>query len=178
MTTNVLIVHASRFGSTRDIAERIALRLHEAGLAVTVAPVDAAPDPSDYEAVVIGSAVEGSKWLPGAVTFVRRHSVVLAERQVWLFSSGPVGDRAAASRQPDPRDLTGIREVIGVRDHQVFGGAFRRATADFSDMGLIERTVVRRLLPDGDWRDWPVIDAWAATIARALPLDRATAGSR
>jgi menaquinone-dependent protoporphyrinogen oxidase len=28
--------------------------------------------------------------------------------------------------------------------------------------------VVRKFLPDGDWRDWPTIEAWAAGIAREL----------
>jgi menaquinone-dependent protoporphyrinogen oxidase len=177
MTANVLIVHASRFGSTQGIAERIALRLHEAGLAVTVAPADAAPDPADYDAVVVGSAVEAAKWRPAAVHFVRRHAVTLAERPVWLFSSGPVGARAAAAPQPDPRDLADLRELIGIRDHQVFGGAFHRATSNFDDMGLIERTLVRRFLPDGDWRDWQVIDAWAETIARDLVRTPVAAGT-
>ena len=176
MTANVLIVHASHFGSTREIAERIAMRLHEAGLAVTVAPVDAAPDPADYDAVVVGSAVEAGRWRPAAVEFVRRRAMTLVERPVWLFSSGPLGDRAARAPQPDPRDLRDLREVVGVRDHQVFGGAFHRATSSFDDMGFVERTVVRRFLPDGDWRDWSVIDAWAATIAQAL--EPVAAGAR
>ena len=168
MNPSVLIVHASHFGSTREIAERIGRSLHAAGMAVTVAPVEAAPNPGAFDAVVIGSAVEGARWRPAAVAFVQRHAVTLAERPVWLFSSGPVGDRAARSPQPEPRDLRDLRELIDVHDHQVFGGAFHRATSDFSDMGLIERTVVRRFLPDGDWRDWSVIDAWAASIARGL----------
>ena len=50
----------------------------------------------------------------------------------------------------------------------MFAGAFDRATSDFSEMGLVERTVVRKFLPDGDWRDWPAIEAWAAGIAREL----------
>ena len=168
MTSSVLIVHASHFGSTREIAERIGRGLHAAGIAVTIAPAEAAPDPGSFDAVVVGSAVEGARWRPAAVDFVQRHAVTLAERPVWWFSSGPVGDRAARSPQPEPRDLRELREMIDVHDHQVFGGAFHRATSDFSDMGLIERTVVRRFLPDGDWRDWSVIDAWASTIAASL----------
>ena len=35
-------------------------------------------------------------------------------------------------------------------------------------MGLVERTVVRKFLPDGDWRDWTAIEAWATGIAREL----------
>ena len=41
-------------------------------------------------------------------------------------------------------------------------------------MGLVERTVVRRFLPDGDWRDWPEIEAWAGGIAAALAHDPVT----
>ena len=69
---------------------------------------------------------------------------------------------------PTPRRSRPHGGDLRPRDCRVFAGAFDRATSDFSEMGLVERTVVRKFLPDGDWRDWPAIDAWAAGIAREL----------
>jgi menaquinone-dependent protoporphyrinogen oxidase len=50
----------------------------------------------------------------------------------------------------------------------VFFGAWDRSRLDRSKLGFAERIIAKRL-PEGDWRDWPAIDAWAAGIARRLP---------
>jgi menaquinone-dependent protoporphyrinogen oxidase len=56
MKMRVLIVYASRYGSTQGIAERIAATLRRQGVETTVTPVHDAGDPAGYDAVVIGSA--------------------------------------------------------------------------------------------------------------------------
>ena len=168
MTSTVLVVHASHFGSTKGIAERIAASLERSGLSVLVTPADASVDPEAFDAVVIGSAVEGGHWLPAATEYVRHHQASLARRTVWLFSSGPVGDRAVRGVQPDPRELAELRRLIAPRDHVVFAGSFDKETAAKHELSFVERNVVLRFMPDGDWRDWPLIDAWAEVIARSL----------
>ena len=160
--------HGSQFGSTAAIGERIAQTLRQAGHEVTAAAVDAAPGPATFDAAVVGSAVHAGHWLPGAGSFLDQHRADLAARPVWLFSSGPLGDRAVAAPQPEPKEVAAARMRIGPRDHRVFAGSFDRATADFSELGIVERTVVRRFLPDGDWRDWDAIETWARSIARSL----------
>ena len=40
--------------------------------------------------------------------------------------------------------------------------------ADGSELGRIERFVAKRFIPEGDWRDWPSIEAWARSIALDL----------
>jgi menaquinone-dependent protoporphyrinogen oxidase len=164
----VLVAFGSQFGSTAGIAQRIAQVLREEGHETLVAPVSEAPDPSTFGAAVVGSAVHAGHWLKGAAGFLDRCGPSLASRPVWLFSSGPLGDRAVAAPQPDPREVVTARRSIGPRDHRVFAGSFDRATADFSGLGLAERTIVRRFLPDGDWRDWDAIEAWARGIGRTL----------
>lgn len=171
METRVLVVVASRFGSTRAIAERIAETIGACGVTVEVRSADEADGPGDvdgYGAFVIGSTVEAGHWLPAAADFVQRHEAALAAHPVWLFSSGPLGDRAVLAPQPDPKEVATFRRTVVPRDHRVFAGAYDRETADFSGMGLAERTLVRRLMPSGDWRDWPGIEAWAREIVRDL----------
>ena len=169
---NALVVYASQFGSTHEIALRVGEVLRRAGLDVTVADAATAPDPTPFEAIVVGSAVHGGRWLEDATAYLRRHRETLAAREVWLFSSGPVGDRPVHSPQPDPKEVVELRPAIGPRDHRVFAGAFDRETADFSGLGLVERTVVRRFLPEGDWRDWPAIEAWAEGIAHEVKREQ------
>ncbi len=168
MTDRVLVAYASRFGSTKGIAERIGEVLAGAGLVVDVRAADEVEAVDGYRAFVIGSTVEGGHWLKGASALLERHHVALGSHPLWLFSSGPLGDRSVSAPQPDPKEVAAARRSLRPRDCRVFAGAFDRATSDFSEMGLVERTVVRKFLPDGDWRDWPAIEAWAAGIAREL----------
>lgn len=164
----VLVVYASQFGSTKEIAERVAGVLEGSGLTVHLVAAGERPSAEDYDAFVVGSAVHGGRWLQAATEFVTLNRGVLAGRPVWLFSSGPIGDLPVRSPQPDPKEVGEFGRWLGPRDHRIFAGSFDRATADFSTLGIVERTVVRRFLPDGDWRDWPSIEGWAEGIARAL----------
>ena len=168
MPETVLVAYASRFGSTKGIAERIGEVLAGAGLGVDVLGVDEADGVDGYRAFIVGSTVEGGHWLKGASTFLERHAAALGSHPLWLFSSGPLGDRSVTAPQPDPKEVAAARRDLRPRDCRVFAGAFDRATSDFSEMGLVERTVVRKFLPGGDWRDWTAIEAWATGIAREL----------
>ncbi|MDA8219792.1 MAG: flavodoxin domain-containing protein, partial [Dehalococcoidales bacterium] len=84
----VLVAYASKYGATREIAERIAEELRSAGHGVEVRSVKSAGDLAGYEAFVIGSAVYFGHWLKEAAEFVRRNRAVLVDRPVWLFSCG------------------------------------------------------------------------------------------
>lgn len=107
---HVLIAYASRHGSTAGIAERIAVRLTEAGTTADLRPVSEVEDLDAYDAFVIGSAAYMLHWLKDATTFVKRHRDVLAARPLWLFSSGPLGPEALdangedAARAPAPKN--------------------------------------------------------------------------
>jgi menaquinone-dependent protoporphyrinogen oxidase len=178
----VLVAYASEFGSTRDMAQRIGAVLGRHGLEVFVAPVDAAPHPTQFDAFVIGSAIHGNHWLPAATEYVRNEATILSSRPVWLFSSGPVGDTAVRAMEAkgatEPAEIRELERLFAPRQHRVFAGAFDRQTADFSELGLVERTLVRRFLPDGDWRDWREIEAWAGSIAAQLVRRGAASAAR
>jgi len=172
----VLIAHASRYGSTQGIAERIAVTLRQHGLETTVKPVQDAGDPAEFDAVIIGSATYYFRWMRKASRFVRRNRGTLAERPVWLFSSGPLGTKTTDDQGRDlrmvtePREIAEFREAIHPRDHRVFFGALLP-----HKLGFLHRLMLKlpankdqAVLPQGDFRDWNDIDAWAGEIAEAL----------
>jgi len=87
----VLVVYASRYGATRGIAERITAALNERGHRAAMVTAGNTASVEEYDAFVVGSAVFIGRWMKEASEFVRRNSAALADKPVWLFSSGPIG---------------------------------------------------------------------------------------
>lgn len=159
---HVLVTYASRHGSTEDIAQAIATELRNTfdpkTADVACLPVTEVTDIEPFDAVVLGSAVYLGRWLSDARKFLSRNEASLIEREVWLFSSGPVektvqppkaaGDHVLATR-------------VGAREHRMFPGRLR-----LTDLNLVERAVTRLVKgTEGDYRDFDEIARWARHIA-------------
>jgi menaquinone-dependent protoporphyrinogen oxidase len=173
----VLVAYDSKRGSTAEIAAVIADKLREAGLPADCKPVSDVARLNRYDAVVLGSAVYAHHWRPAARRFLRHHAGQLAERPLWLFSSGPIG--RVARQVPDceiePKWVAVKADALGARAHVVFPGRLPTAPR-----GPLERILVRftpRLYRDR--RDWPQVRHWAARIAETLvEADRPRAPGR
>ena len=167
MDIQVLVAYASKHGATAEIAEKIGQVLRQQGLRADVLPADRVSDLTPYQAVVLGSAVYMFQWRKAAAAFLRANERALAERPVWLFSSGPTeqGDPVQATEGWRlPKALQPIAERIHARDMAVFHGAL-----DPQRMNLIERWMIKNVkAPVGDFRDWDAIASWAGAIADAL----------
>lgn len=167
METRVLVAYGTKYGATAGIAEKIGQVLREAGLAVDVQPAGQAGDPAAYGAVVLGSAVYIGRWRKEAARYLKTHEAALAQRPVWLFNSGPLGQGNAAEQAGElgfPKSLRPIADRIAVRDVAVFFGA-----VDLDRLNPLERWMLKNVKsPSGDFRDWDAIAAWAAGIAAAL----------
>ena len=172
----ILVAYASRHGSTKGIAERIAAELERHELDVDFRSVDTVESVDGFDAFVIGSAVYAGQWEKSASTFVRMYAPLLRRYPVWLFSSGPVGTETVDKNGHDvlevtrPKQFAEFATLIRPRGEQVFFGAY---DPDRSDASLAERFIVkvpaiREMLPAGDFRDWDAIDAWATDIATEL----------
>ena len=129
-TMHILIAFATRYGSTRGIAEAIAGTLQAAGHVVDVRNAGDVADVAAYDTVVLGSAIYNTAWLPAAAEFVCRNLGALADRPVWLFS---VGTFSSTQRWPfgvlarqEPKDIQHIRQNVHPRDYHVFAGAVER----------------------------------------------------
>src|SRR5512132_200068 len=158
----VLVTAATRHGATAEIAAAIGEVLADRGLDPTVAAPEQVEGVDGYDAVVLGSAVYAGHWLKPARELVGRLGTVLADRPVWLFSSGPVGDPPRP--EEDPVDVAEILAATSAREHRLFAGKLVRKQLAFP-----ERAIVSALrVPDGGFRDWPEITGWAVGIATAL----------
>lgn len=169
----VLVAYASKHGATKGIADHIGNGLRHSGHAVDVRPAETPGDPSAYDAFVIGSAAYAGHWLRPARSMVRKNKELLSHKPVWLFSSGPLGE-AVDAKGRDQREASVPKEAaefeaIHPRDFHVFFGAL-----DVDKLSAWERALpkmipaLRRLMPEGDYRDWQDIDGWTDSIAHEL----------
>jgi menaquinone-dependent protoporphyrinogen oxidase len=166
----ILVSAASRHGSTAEIATELgkALRGDLPGVGVDVVPLSRITGVDGYDAVVLGSAVYFGRWLDEARAQVGVHAAALRERPVWLFSSGPVGDPAVPAETP--ADGPELAQTLGAREHVVFPGALHREllrTREKLAVGLVRA-------PDGDYRNWPAVRAWASRIAAEVRVGSGT----
>ena len=186
--SRVLIVHASRHGGSAGIAERIGQVLEEAGLDTVVGRARDLPDPRTFDACIVGAGVYMGSWVDDGIKYLERYGPVLATKPVWLFSSGPLPGSSMEPKNPtaDPveialgpaegpgsggrRKLEAAAAPIGPRDHKVFTGAFDRTDppATLAERVVRIMPIATRVLPEGDFRDWPAIEAWAKSIAATL----------
>lgn len=193
--TRVLIVHASRHGSTAGIAEFIGRTLQKHGLDVVVAPAIDKPDPSELDACIVGSGVYMGSWLNEGTDYLEHFAHVLASKPTWLFSSGPLPGSSKESKDPNAspvdnalgpaegpgsggrKKVEAAAAVIHPRDHHVFAGAYdpKDPPRAMSERLVRMMPASKDLLPSGDFREWNDIEAWATEIARALqPVSAAT----
>ena len=171
---SILVAYSSKHGATREIAERIAENLREAGQDADARPVRDAGDLGDYEGFVLGSAVYMGHWLKDATGFVRSNQDLLAQRPVWLFSSGPLGTEATDAKGVDlhaaaePTELSEFQKTIHPREHHVFFGVLDPGRLSFTERSLRKLPAARAILPEGDFRDWDEIQEWAYEIAHEM----------
>ena len=117
--------------------------------------------------MVLGSAVYAGMWRKPAVAFLVANENALAERPVWIFSSGPTGEGDPVELVKGwrfPEAHRAVADRIKPREMAVFHGAI-----DTSKLNLFEKLITKMVkAPAGDYRDWDAITAWASSIAGAL----------
>ena len=167
MEKKVLVAHASKYGATAEIAEKIGDVLRQEGVKVDVAPVKELKDIAPYRAIVLGTAAYMFQWRKDAVRFLQKNEAALARMPVWLFMSGPAGEgdpEKLLEGKVVPEKLKPVLERIKPADLAVFHGVIK-----LEKMNFLERNVMKMMKsPEGDFRDWDAIEAWAKGIAEKV----------
>ena len=165
MKDKILVAYASRAGSTGEVAEVIGQVLREAGVAVDVRLAKDMTDLSPYRVVIVGSGIRVGKWLPEAVEFVENHRETLSQISVAYFlvcltlKEDTEENRREVSTYLDP-----VCEIVQPVDVGLFAGVL-----DYSKLPFILRLVMKAMKsPEGDFRDWEAIRAWAGQVRDRL----------
>lgn len=158
----VLVAHASKHGSTREMAEEVARELTARGLDTTCIPASEVESVTGYDALVLGAAIYAGSWPKSARKFVSCVTAQAPKVPTWVFSSGPVGEPLGPSALPSgPRELAAKMHLC---EHTMFPGVLDR-----SKLGLLEKGVVGAIkAADGDYRNWDALRDWSGRIAESL----------
>lgn len=172
MSISILVTYATRYGSTKETADKIAETLREFGLNVELEPLHNVHSLAGYQAVVVGAPIEIGRWHGDARRFLSQNRRALAMLPVAVFALGPLH-----------RDESEMRQARGQFDKelakfdwfkpaaiQVFVGRFDPTKLSFPASLFMGK------IPASDEMDWEAIRAWAKELPAALEIEKASAG--
>jgi menaquinone-dependent protoporphyrinogen oxidase len=164
---SVLVAYATKYGSTREVAETIGARLRERGVTIDVRAAGDVASLDGYDAVVFGGALYFFRLRREGRRFLSRHREALSEMPVAVFGMGPIEDtqeQYAGARKHLDKSLDKKQSISPVAV-AVFGGVL-----DPTRLRFPEANPAMKKLPPSDLRDWEAIEAWADALPQALGL--------
>lgn len=166
--SKVLIVYGTGTGCTTGIAEKIAQSFMTQGAQVDIRPASDKPDPTGYDAVVVGSGVRAGQWHGAVRDWVSANAEVLKRTPVALFtvcltmaSNPEKSDEVRAYTDP-------LLAAAGLTPVDIGLFAGWNEPKAFS---LPERLIMKIMkAPQGDFRDMEAVAAWTLTANSKLGL--------
>ncbi len=173
---SILVAYASMSGSTGEVAGAVGRALCGPNITVDIRLIGKVTDISTYDAVIIGSAIRSSRWLPEAESFLRENRKRLRNLPVAYFLSC----LTLAKPGEEPRRMARammeplLKEVPEVRP---LGLGLFAGVLDYSKFGFGMRTVLRykmwsKGVREGDYRDWTAIRKWALSLGPLIDVSR------
>ncbi len=171
MSTSVLLGYATRYGSTKEVAEAIAAVLRDSGLEVKLERIKDIRSLEAYQAVVIGAPLYIGSWPGEAKSFLTDHQAELARRPLAVFALGPLsGDDAEmkGAREQLDKELAKLPSIKPVAV-ALFAGKYDPKVLRFPDnlLTLLPASPLYKR-PASDVRDWTAIRGWAASLPPKL----------
>ena len=170
MAGKILVAYATAKGSTHEIADRITSRLqaiHPVVECQSMADIEAS-SLSSYSAIVLGSAIHMTSWLPQANRFIHSQRATLKTKPVWAFSVGMPPDEAGRVSEEKMIETKIRKQLPELKGHRLFRGKFEQ-----NDLGWFMRTIISCCVPKkkqtfGDERNWNDIEAWADAVGKEV----------
>lgn len=160
----LLIVYGSRLGSTAEQAVWISETAVTSGFAVEVARAETAPRADGFDAVILGSAIRSSAWLPEAIQLAADNRDALAETPCALFEASVSAAKMLAATQDEGLDPDQLEKLARHREDLDAAAPILKATPitylpgclDYEKMPPALRIIfplASGTLSSGDYRD-------------------------
>ncbi len=171
MGKKILVTYASRAGSTAGVAEKIGKILRDLGEVAEVKPMKEVTDLSDYDAVVAGSPIQASAWLPEAMEFMRRYQAVLSEKPFATFTlCMTLAMKKGVEYRPTISEwIAPVRSLARPVSEGIFAGVLDlKKVPGAGDRLKFKLSILFGVWHEGDFRNWHEIEKWAAGLPELL----------
>lgn len=166
--SKALVVYGTKTGCTAGIANAIGEALRAAGVTVDVVRAEDKPDPSAYDAILVGSGVRTKLWHASVKQWLVGNAEVLKTKPLALFTAclTMATNPEKADEVRAYTDLllseTGLEPVeVGLFPGMNIPDAF----------SLPERLIMKAMdVPEGDFRSFEAVAEWATAVAPKLGL--------
>ena len=171
MSDSVLVTYATRYGSTKEVAEMVASTLRECGLEVDVQPAQKIRSLGMYSAVVLGVPLYIMRWLKDARRFLSRNQQTLEQVPVAIFILGPTREVEGEWEEANSQMKKELEKYPWLKpvDVQLFGGKYEPSKLRFPDslMATVPASPLHGA-PSTDLRDWDAIRVWAESLIEKI----------
>lgn len=155
--SKLCIAYITKTNTTKEIADEIAKIAREKNWTVTVQDLKSIQSVQEYDAILIGSPINGMQWLPEANEFVEKHQKELSQMSTsfylvsYLMNSGSKMWKKSIEKSLNKATKFVTPFMIGKFDGRIEDEfpAFARIL-----FGVKKGTAL-------DLRDWDAIRAWA-----------------
>jgi menaquinone-dependent protoporphyrinogen oxidase len=170
MPDKILVTYASRTGFTVGVAEAIGKVLADSGAQVEVRPMSDVSDLSPYRAVVAGSAIQGQRWLPEALDFLRTNRATLEQKRVATFLvCMTLAMKNENYRRVLPEWMQPVHALVTPVSEGFFAGALDiKKVPSLRKRLMFRLSVLFGVWTEGEHRDWDAIRAWATNLVPLL----------
>ena len=161
----ILVAYASESGTTAEVAEAIGEVLCQAGNTVETKWVKNVKDLNGYDAVIIGSPIRYSRWMPEAKKFVKANQKILQQLPVVYFFTCLFLHKLNTKGDLEAKEFSDKLQALVPQVKPLSIGGFA-GVLDYRNMGFFPRIILKAILykkgvKEGDYRDWDAIRAWA-----------------
>jgi len=171
MKKKILVGYASRYGSTKEVAETIAVAIREAGIDVDFLPVKNAKSLVAYQAVILGAPLFMFHWHKDVLQFLSRNQRILMDLKVAIFALGPTHNPYDEQEWRDSwsqlnKELEHYSWLKPV-EVEMFGGKYNPSLLKFP-LKMMAGSV-----PASDIRDMDSVRSWALDLIEKFDLKKA-----
>lgn len=123
MAGELLITYATKSGSTAQVALTIGQVFTNRGIKLDIVPVGKIKNISQYQSVILGSAIRFGNWLPQMLEFVKKNQTELNKLPLACFTVHTLGlDASQTSQKKRLAYLDKVRSFITPRAETFFAG--------------------------------------------------------
>ena len=166
----VLVTYGTVHGSTAEIATRIGEQLTDAGFDTDVLHANLGIDVAKYDALVVGSPMYAGTWTPDPAVLLFANRENIERLPIALFSVGIIDVKHPAKLREEhdawiEKAFVGEGVELKIVSAGIFKGAYWRRNLPFW-VRIVD--TVLRVTPEGDYRQWDVVESWARETAQLL----------